>query len=210
MGFIFGSVKANPWWSSVLMPVIFLFSAMVSGIALVLFVYMVVTYIRRQKIDINVLDTIGKFLFYILILDFTLEALDQIHRIYEAEESFEIISLLVSGKLYITLFIIQVLLGTLIPMVVLGIFQLYKPSEKIRQVTYFVLSILVLVGIFFMRWNVVIGGQLFSKSFYGFTSYKTIMIGSEGLLMATVWVIIPFSILAFLLWLLPPWKKIQD
>lgn len=210
VGFIFGSVKANPWWSSVLMPVIFLFSAMVSGIALVLFVYMVVTYIRRQKIDINVLDTIGKFLFYILILDFTLEALDQIHRIYEAEESFEIISLLVSGKLYITLFIIQVLLGTLIPMVVLGIFQLYKPSEKIRQVTYFVLSILVLVGIFFMRWNVVIGGQLFSKSFYGFTSYKTIMIGSEGLLMATVWVIIPFSILAFLLWLLPPWKKIQD
>ncbi|NQU34497.1 MAG: polysulfide reductase NrfD [Bacteroidetes bacterium] len=210
VGFIFGSVKANPWWSSVLMPVIFLFSAMVSGIALVLFVYMVVTYVRRQEIDINVLDTIGKFLFYILILDFTLEALDQIHRIYEAEESFEIISLLVSGKLYITLFIIQVLLGTLIPMVVLGTFQLYKPSEKIRQVTYFVLSILVLVGIFFMRWNVVIGGQLFSKSFYGFTSYKTIMIGSEGLLMATVWVIIPFSILAFLLWLLPPWKKIQD
>src|SRR4030042_3398844 len=41
VGFIFGSVKANPWWSSVLMPVVFLFSAIVSGIALMLLLYMV-------------------------------------------------------------------------------------------------------------------------------------------------------------------------
>src|SRR5215831_9247880 len=30
VGFIFGSVKANPWWSSPLMPIVFIFSAMVS------------------------------------------------------------------------------------------------------------------------------------------------------------------------------------
>jgi Ni/Fe-hydrogenase subunit HybB-like protein len=30
VGFIFGSIKANPWWSSVLMPIVFLFSAIVS------------------------------------------------------------------------------------------------------------------------------------------------------------------------------------
>src|ERR1019366_2326106 len=30
VGFIFGSIKANPWWSSPLMPVVFIFSAMVS------------------------------------------------------------------------------------------------------------------------------------------------------------------------------------
>jgi Ni/Fe-hydrogenase subunit HybB-like protein len=28
VGFIFGSIKANPWWSSPLMPVVFIFSAM--------------------------------------------------------------------------------------------------------------------------------------------------------------------------------------
>ena len=207
VGFIFGSIKANPWWSTVLMPVIFLFSAMVSGIALVLIVYMVVSRIRRHPVDMNTLDTIGKYLFYVLILDFTLESLDQIHRIYEAEESFEIISLLVSGKLTITLLVIQVILGTLIPLVTLGIFQVYKPKEKIRKALYFAVSCLVLIGIFFMRWNVVIGGQLFSKSFYGFTSFKLRLIGSEGLLMTAVWIILPLLILAFLLWLLPPWKK---
>jgi len=207
VGFIFGSIKANPWWSTVLMPVIFLFSAMVSGIALVMFIYMAVTYLRKQKIDMVALDTIGKYLFYILILDFTLEGLDQIHRIYEAEESFEILSLLVSGRLYITLFIFQIFLGTLIPLSVLAILQFYKPKEKTRRILYLGTSLLVLFGIFFMRWNVVIGGQLFSKSFYGFTSYKIRLAGSEGLVMALTWIVIPFLILAFLLWLLPPWKK---
>jgi hypothetical protein len=54
---------------------------------------------------------------------------------------------------------------------------------------------------------VVIGGQLFSKSFYGFTDYKVRLIGAEGLLLSLIWIIVPFFILAFLLWLLPPWKK---
>jgi len=207
VGFIFGSIKANPWWSTVLMPVIFLFSAMVSGIALVMLIYMAVSYIRKNPPDIKALDAIARYLFFVLILDFTLEALDQIHRIYEAEESFEIISLLVSGKLYITLFIMQVFLGTFIPLITLGVLQLYKPKEKIRKYIYLVISLLVLVGIFFMRWNVVIGGQLFSKSFYGFTSFKLQLIGPEGSLMAAAWIILPFLILAFLLWLLPPWKK---
>lgn len=210
VGFIFGSIKANPWWSTVLMPVIFLFSAMVSGIALVLFIYMVVSFFRKQKIDMAALDSIAKFLFYILILDFTLEGLDQIHRIYEAEESFEILSLLVHGPLFLTLFIFQIFLGTIVPLVSLGILQLYKPKEITRRIIYFSCSVLVLFGIFFMRWNVVIGGQLFSKSFYGFTDYKLRLLGSEGLLWSLLWVILPFLILTFLLWLLPPWKKFEE
>ena len=207
VGFIFGSIKANPWWSSTLMPVIFLFSAMVSGIALVMFIYMIVNKIRKLRIDIDCLDMIAKYLLYILILDFTLEGLDQIHRIYEAEESFEIIYMLVHGKLGITLFIFQILLGTVIPLVVLGFLQFKKFSEAIRKKLYFVTSILVLFGIFFMRWNVVVGGQLFSKSFYGFTSYKFGLMSASSVGYTILWTIVPFVILVFLLWLLPPWKK---
>ena len=46
VGFIFGSVKANPWWSTPLMPIVFLFSAMVSGIAAVMLLYMAITWLR--------------------------------------------------------------------------------------------------------------------------------------------------------------------
>ena len=210
VGFIFGSIKANPWWSTVLMPVIFLFSAMVSGIALVMFLYMTVSWIRKVKIDMPCLDEVGKYLFYVLVLDFSLESLDQVHRIYEAEESFEILHMLVNGKLNITLFILQGFLGTIIPLLILGLFRIYKPNENIRKGLYLTSSLLILMGIFAMRWNVVIGGQLFSKSFLGFTSFKLGLIGAEGFLMAVFWLILPFGILAFFLWLLPPWKKLPE
>lgn len=210
VGFIFGSIKANPWWSTPLMPIIFLFSAMVSGIALVMFVYMAVSYFRKQPIEMKVMDTIGRYLFFILILDFTLEGLDQIHRIYESDESFEIIKLLVSGKLYLTLFISQGLVGTIIPLTILAFLQFYKRIISIRKTLYLLVCVLVLIGVYSMRWNVVIGGQLFSKSFSGFTSFKLGLIGLDGTLMAAFWLLLPFGILAFLLWLLPPWKMVEQ
>ncbi len=210
VGFIFGSVKANPWWSTVLMPVIFIFSAMVSGIALVMFVYMMINYLRKTKIDMACLDMIGRYLLIALILDFSLEALDQVHRLYESEDSMEIISLLVAGKLNITLILFQIILGTVVPLVTLTVLQIYKPKVRIRQTIYMVLSLMVLVGIFFMRWNVVIGGQLFSKSFQGFTTFKLGLVGSEGMLMAGVWIVIPFIILFVLLKLFPPWKRAEE
>jgi formate-dependent nitrite reductase membrane component NrfD len=192
------------------MPVIFLFSAIVSGIALVMLVYIILSKIRKQAIDMNCLDLIAKYLFYILIIDFVLEGLDQIHRIYEAEESFEVLHKLVFGKLFYTMFIFQGLLGTIVPLLTLGTLQFYKPKIQLRKFIYLGTAVLILIGVFFMRWNVVIGGQLFSKSFYGYTSFKIGLIGAEGYLMAAVWIIVPFLILSFLLWLLPPWKKIDE
>jgi predicted membrane protein len=58
-----------------------------------------------------------------------------------------------------------------------------------------------------MRWNVVIGGQLFSKSFLGYTSYKTEFVTREGLLPAILLMILPFAILLALVKLLPPWEE---
>src|SRR5437588_6442909 len=59
VGFIFGSIKANPWWSTPLMPIVFIFSAMVSGIAAVLLLYMLLTWLRRQEIDMRCVDTVA-------------------------------------------------------------------------------------------------------------------------------------------------------
>src|ERR1019366_3087361 len=100
VGFIFGSLKANPWWSSPLMPVVFVFSAMVSGIAAVMLLYMLVTKLRGEKIDQACADTIAKYLFYTFIIDFSLEMLDLIHRIYEADESFRSLNFMVHTSLW--------------------------------------------------------------------------------------------------------------
>jgi Ni/Fe-hydrogenase subunit HybB-like protein len=205
VGFIFGSVKANPWWSSVLMPIVFLFSAIVSGIALVIVLYMVITPMRGQKIDMKCLDTMASFLFYAVIVDFSLELLDFIHRLYQSEESIKILSTMVMNKLFISLVIIQVLLGMLLPLAMMVMIRLLKVEEELRKLLYFVSVILIQLGIFATRWNVVIGGQMFSKSFKGLTAYKMEITGLEGLLVSLVLLILPFVVLAILLKILPAW-----
>ncbi len=206
VGFIFGSIKANPWWGTVLMPIIFIFSAIVSGIALLLFLYVVINKIRKVPIDQACLESIGKFLFHVLVIDMAVESLDWIHRLYEAEESLDVLVLLASGKLVYSFLIIQVFIGTLIPFLLLGWMQISSRSRvAIRNQMYFLSSILILIGVFAMRWNVVIGGQLFSKSLRGFTTYKVELLGPESLLVPLGLMILPFVLLIIMTRLfLPP------
>ncbi len=207
VGFIFGSVKANPWWSSPLMPVVFLFSAMVSGIALVLLMYMLTSAIRRTAIDMHCLDTIAKYLFYTFVIDFSLEMLDLIHRIYEADESFRSLDFMVHSRLFVSQIVIQIFVGTLAPLALLALTQLVKFEELTRKRLYAIASVLTMIGIFAMRWNVVIGGQLFSKSFLGYTTYKMGFVTREGMLPAIILMILPFIILYVLVKILPPWQE---
>jgi Ni/Fe-hydrogenase subunit HybB-like protein len=206
VGFIFGSVKANPWWSSPMMPVVFLFSAMVSGIAVVLLLYMFSTWYRKRPIDMRCLDTVARYMFYTFIIDFSLEMLDLVHRIYEADESFRSLDFMVHTRLYLSQVVIQIYIGTLVPIGLLALAQLFKLSEKVRKRIYAVAGSLVLIGVYAMRWNVVIGGQLFSKSFLGYTTYKLGIVAREGLLSAIFLTLLPLPILWVLVKLLPPWS----
>jgi Ni/Fe-hydrogenase subunit HybB-like protein len=207
VGFIFGSLKANPWWNSPLMPVVFIFSAMVSGIAAVLLLYMLTTWMRKLPIDMPCVDTIAMYLFYIFILDFSLEMLDLVHRVYEADESFRSLNFMVHTRLYFSQIVLQLLVGTLTPIILLGIVQVTKLPALVRRRIYVVSGCLVQIGVFAMRWNVVIGGQLFSKSFLGYTTYKVGLVSKEGLLMAIALTILPLAILWVLMKLLPPWPE---
>jgi Ni/Fe-hydrogenase subunit HybB-like protein len=207
VGFIFGSVKANPWWSSVLMPIVFLFSAIVSGIALVLLIYMIVTPLRSKQMDMKCLDKLASYLFYVMIVDFSLETLDFIHRIYESEESIKILAKLVSGKLFVSLVVIQLLIGMLLPLGAIAAVKLFRIPDELKKLIYFVSALLVQVGIFSTRWNVVIGGQLFSKSFSGLTAYKMTFLGLEGLLVSIGLLLLPLLILYVLFRILPPWDE---
>ena len=209
VGFIFGSIKANPWWSTPLMPIVFLFSAIVSGIALVMLLYMTLVRARGGRLDMACLDTIARYLFYAFVIDFSLESLDLLHRIYEADESFRALDFMVRTRLYISHIVIQILLGTLLPLSLLAAVQVRRFSEGTRYRLYAFAGVLTLIGIFAMRWNVVIGGQLFSKSFLGYTTYKLAFATREGLLAAVVLMILPFFILAGLVRLLPPWAAMD-
>jgi len=207
VGFIFGSIKANPWWSTPLMPVVFIFSAMVSGIAAVMLLYMLLTWLRKETIDMRCVDTVASYLFYTFIIDFSLEMLDLIHRIYESDESFRSLDFMVHTRLYMSHIVVQILLGTVTPIALLALTQVLRLGEMARKRIYVLAGCLTLIGIFAMRWNVVIGGQLFSKSFLGYTTYKMGLVTREGLLVAIVLTVLPLVILWVLVKLLPPWPE---
>jgi len=200
VGFIFGSIKANPWWGNAIMPIIFILSAIVSGIALCVFNYMVLTWIRRHAVDMRCLDTMAMFLFYALLVDAAVEGLDWIHRIYAAEEGFSVMQTMIREKLFYTLNLGQATIGTLVPFLLLGSLQLLRKRvpEMARRRMIFASSAMVLIGVLAMRWNVVIGGQLFSKSLRGVMGYKMEFAGVEGWFMGILLLGLPFVILTVL------------
>ena len=211
VGFIFGSIKANPWWSSVLIPIVFLFSAIVSGIALVILFYMVITPLAGGKINMKCVDKAVDFLFYAVIVDFSLEVVEFIHRVYQSEEEIKILSEMLMSKLFMSLIVIQVMLGMILPLGLISMTKIFRKrfslNEDLRKMLYFIAVLLIQFGIFATRWNVVIGGQMFSKSFRGLTTYKMEFGGIEGLLYALLLLMLPVVILTVLLKVLPPWKE---
>jgi predicted membrane protein len=131
--------------------------------------------------------------------------LDLVHRVYEADESFRSLNFMVHTRLYIPHVVIQIFLGTITPLILLFLTQIVKLPEVVRKRIYTIAGCLALMGIFAMRWNVVIGGQLFSKSFLGYTTYKMELVTREGLLAAVGLTILPLLFLWALVKLLPPW-----
>jgi len=156
-------------------------------------------------------DKAVDFLFYTVIVDFSLEFVDFIHRVYQSEEEIKILSEMVMSKLFASLIIVQVLLGMLIPLLLITLTKIFRKrfslNEDLRKMVYFISVILIQFGVFATRWNVVIGGQMFSKSFRGLTTYKMGFGGIEGLLYAIFLLILPIVILAVLMKVLPPWKE---
>jgi len=182
-GFIFGSVKANALWMTPLMPVIFIMSAVVSGIALCMLTYIgtmeirkflasriSTTYGRRPSkqeikgVEVNVIQMTARYLLFFLIFAISLELLDLIFRGYTAVKSWDVLRSVIYGRDFIDIFVLQYGIGNLVPFI---LFLL--PGLTIRRAAFGVLF--VLFGVFMMRWNVVIGGQAFSLTFAGYMHY---------------------------------------
>jgi predicted membrane protein len=182
-GFIFGSVKANALWMTPLMPVIFIMSAVVSGVALSMLTYIFAMEIKKlraerkpsspfrqskeeiKSVEIHVVEIAARYLLFFLIFSISLELLDLVFRSYTALKSWGILRNVIYGKDFVTIFILQYFLGNLVPFALLAIRELTIKKAVLALV-------LVVFGVFMMRWNVVIGGQSFSLTFSGYMSYQ--------------------------------------
>ena len=230
-GFIFGSVKANALWMTPLMPVIFICSAVVSGIALCILCYVLTMEIRKfmakrqmsrwakdksapsveelqsaEKLEIG---TASNYLLYFMIGALSLEILDMIFRGYTQVKSWDILREIILERDFFKIFIMQYAIGNILPFILMVL-----PGRTVRRTT--IATVLVIFGVFMMRWNVVIGGQAFSLSFAGFmeyhipilpTSWETFREGAAG---AITVMITPFVIFWFLNKIIPAFLKEEE
>ncbi|MGD9019522.1 MAG: polysulfide reductase NrfD [Desulfuromonadales bacterium] len=228
-GFIFGSVKANALWMTPLMPVIFICSAVVSGIALCIISYYIFMEIRKwaakfgrnwllpdalahgdsamrveelRSIQEHEVKMTSKYLLIFMTLAVTLELLDIIFRGYTAVKSWDVLRNVIYDHDFVKIFVMQYGLGNLLPFLMLLV-----PGLTTRRAA--VASILVLFGVLMMRWNVVIGGQAFSLTFAGFMHYHLPIVPhnmetfKEGLAGAALVCVTPFIIFYFLNMIFP-------
>ena len=226
-GFIFGSVKANALWMTPLMPVIFICSAVVSGIALCILTYILTMEIRkvlaakrRQKYpelpsteelksaETHVVAMTARYLLMFMGAAITLELLDLIFRGYTAVKSWDILRNVIYERDFVNIFVVQYGLGNLLPFIIF-----LMPRLTIRRAIAG--TLLVLLGVFMMRWNVVIGGQAFSSSFSGFMHYvlpiwpHDMETFKEGFFGAALVALVPFLLFWILNKVMPVFKEMH-
>jgi len=205
VGFIFGSIKANVWNSTPLMPIIFILSATVSGVALLIVLYRVVNWIRRVKIDMPCLMSLNSYLWIFLLTATILEVLEVLQMGYEGRAEWPMIYGLITQHISLSYLVIQMGIGVLVPLILLPLGRSKRFSMRIKQTLTTLSGALVLVGVLAMRFNVVIGGQLISKSMAGYISYDWTLFRHEGVIPAMMLLLLPLLILTVLVRVLPPW-----
>ena len=207
VGFIFGSLKSREWWSSDLMPVVFLFSAIISGVALLIVLYVVSCRLRKIAVDLACLKGMAYTLWGFAMLTIVLEGLEFANIVYKGREGIEMILAYVTGPLVIPFFIIQFTIGAVTPILILSYLIWRGTTGKALIAGVTVSALLVLLSVFMMRWNVVIGGQEIAKTGKGLLTYHMLIFHREGLVVAAALVAAPLAVLAVMVRLLPPWGE---
>ena len=159
-GFILALAKARALWNTAAMPTIFLVSAMVSGIGLVVIIAAArwkwfdkaATVEQREK-DKRLIIQLAQFMAYIIMLDLFLILSDILVLLTAHSDAYQAGMLILTGN-FAPLFLgVEIFLGSLVPMVlVLG------PTRKSMKAIV-IASILVKIGVYAMRFVMVIGGQ---------------------------------------------------
>jgi len=199
-GFIFGSVKANQYWANPLTPIIFLLSAIVSGIALLMLVYPVAAWLSRKTVDMKAMHSMGEALWYFFAVDLVLHFVVYAYMDYTNFEAWHSIEHVLHEKLAFSYIWGEWILGGIVPWLLLS----YPKVGKVGLKRGMLAAALFQFGIFAMRWDVVIGGQLFSRSLAGFLSYSPPLFWTrESIVVALMLTALPFVLLPIVNRLLP-------
>ena len=204
VGFVFGSLKTREWWSSDLMPVIFLLSAVASGVGLLIVLYVISSKVRKTAIDDDAMRGLLYVLFTAITVVMVIEALELLEIFYKGRDGVETVRALITGPIWVGM-AIQWLMSLFV-LVVTSALLLYDVHGKRLVNWLFMSGLAIMIGVLAMRWNVVIGGQELSKTMRGLLTYYPEMFGRESLFTVLIISICPYLTLWLVTKVLPPWN----
>jgi Ni/Fe-hydrogenase subunit HybB-like protein len=207
VGFVFASLKAREWWSSDLMPIIFILSAVVSGVAALVLIYVVSSKLRKTAIDENCVVGLARVLWAFLIVTVVVEALEYVEMLYRSIEGIEMIKKLIAGPISAGI-AIQVLFS-LVPFIIVTVLLARKVRGRALIGWMSFSSVMLMSAVLAMRWNVVIGGQELSKTAKGILTFTPGLWGREGVVWAASLLCGSLVFLWALARLLPPWEPVE-
>jgi molybdopterin-containing oxidoreductase family membrane subunit len=153
--FLISMGKARPLWHSAIMPPLFLFSSGISGLAIVMLIANLLGKISPKDIEIQ---KMGKILIILILVDIFF--LNDMYVLYIGiAEAKEIALLLLAGKFAFLFLGVELLFGSIFP-----IFLLSKKNIAETKGGQILASIASLVGVFTMRYIIIIAGQYFPLS----------------------------------------------
>jgi molybdopterin-containing oxidoreductase family membrane subunit len=158
LGAVFGLLEARPFWHGPYLPIYFILSALISGTALILIIFNI-SYGRPSNLPEkakNALTGLSKLfgLFLGIIIFFDIWKI--ITSVYGAPpEKYESVMALLTGQLSFNFWFFEVMLGMLIPFFII----LFTKGRNLTA--SLIAAISAVIGIFYMRYDLVIAGQLF-------------------------------------------------
>lgn len=151
-GVLLGFIKARALWYTSLMPVLFLTSAIVSGIALLIVILSILNVYTNIKSDKVLITHMSKLLLVFIVVDLFFLVAEVLTGLYGGGEHARAWMVLITGS-YAWLFLgVEIFLGVFIPIYLLVFIK--------RTSAVVVASVLVVIGVFAMRCNIVMGGQV--------------------------------------------------
>jgi Ni/Fe-hydrogenase subunit HybB-like protein len=174
LGAAYGIIKGRPFWFKPEMSVLFMLSAIVGGIALTLFLSMIASRLTpRAKINDALIERVSRFVGWLLIGYFYFRAWDALSMSYTYDPGrSEGLSLMTKGPLAFNFWIVEMLLGMIVPMVLL----LYTPT-RMNRFWRMIALFLIAAGVVAFRWDINISGFLVLMPYVpgqaiAYTSYR--------------------------------------
>lgn len=176
-GYILGVVKARSLWHTPLMPLIFLISAMVSGIALMILLNVFMVRDEQDRISWPLMERLGLLLAWSIVGDLLLRLFWYSIGLFYSSASFQDAAALLFGHHFFEAVVLELGLFLTLPLLVMTV-----PFLRRIKPLFLFSAVLAMAGVMLFRWDTVIGGQLLPKIGPGYGHYLPPFWGRIGVM----------------------------